>query len=152
MYHRDKVVVTGGAGFIGSHLVDRLLAAGAREVVVLDNLQRGRLCNLEDARHDARLRVIEADIRDPDVLAEAMRGARLVFHLAAQATVMGATGDLDYTFQTNVVGTYNVLRAAADANAERLVFASSREVYGEPIDLPVDEDSPLLAITAYRVS
>jgi UDP-glucose 4-epimerase len=81
-----------------------------------------------------------------------VRGANLVFHLAAQATVMGAVQDLDYSFSTNVVGTFNVLRESATAGVRRVVFASSREVYGEPIELPVDEGQPLLAINFYGAS
>jgi UDP-glucose 4-epimerase len=153
MYERtDKVVVTGGAGFIGSHLVDRLLAETRGEVLVLDNLHRGRLANLSGGHTDARLRFVQADVRDSGAVDEALRGAAMVYHLAAQSTVMGAVNDLDYTFNTNVVGTYNVLRSAARHGVKRVVFASSREVYGEPIDLPVDEDAPLLAINSYGAS
>jgi UDP-glucose 4-epimerase len=76
----------------------------------------------------------------------------VVYHLAAQSTVMGAVEDLDYSFSTNVVGTYNVLRSAARESVRRVVFASSREVYGEPIELPVDEGQPLLAINFYGAS
>lgn len=148
----EKVVVTGGAGFIGSHLVEALLAGTAGEVVVLDNLARGRMENLADVRSDPRLRFIEADVRDPDDVREAVAGARLVYHLAAQATVMGASRNIDYTFTTNVVGTYNVLKAAAHEGVRRVVFTSSREVYGEPLSLPVDEGHPLLSINSYGAS
>jgi UDP-glucose 4-epimerase len=150
----DKVVVTGGAGFIGSHLVERLLSDNeARgEIVVFDNLHRGRLANLASCREDRRLRLVQGDVRDPAAVADAIQGARIVFHLAAQSTVMGAVKDLDYNFSTNVVGTFNVLRSAAQLGVERVVFASSREVYGEPIDLPVDEEAPLLAINSYGAS
>jgi UDP-glucose 4-epimerase len=148
----DKVVVTGGAGFIGSHLVDRLLADTHAEVVVLDNLHRGRLTNLAQHTDSPRLSVIQGDIRNPDIVAETLRGADVVYHLAAQSTVMGAVEDLDYSFSTNVIGTFNVLKAAAHESVKRVVFASSREVYGEPIELPVDEGQPLLAINFYGAS
>jgi UDP-glucose 4-epimerase len=147
-----KVVVTGGAGFIGSHLVDRLLADTHAEVVVLDNLHRGRLTNLAHHTDSPRLSIIQGDIRNPDVVADTLRDADVVYHLAAQSTVMGAVEDLDYSFSTNVVGTFNVLRAAARQSVRRVVFASSREVYGEPIELPVDEGQPLLAINFYGAS
>jgi nucleoside-diphosphate-sugar epimerase len=147
-----KVVVTGGAGFIGSHLVDRLLADGCPHIVVIDNLRRGRIANLEQHATDPRLRFVAGDIRDPATVTSAIAGATHVYHLAAQSTVMGAVEDVQYSFSTNVIGTFNVLYAAAEARVGCVVFASSREVYGDPIDLPVDEGQPLLAINAYGAS
>jgi UDP-glucose 4-epimerase len=147
-----KILVTGGAGFIGSHLVERLLIDGADEVVVLDNFHRGCVENLDLHRSDPRLRIYEADIRDPDALGEAMRDVSVVYHLAAQSNVLGSVADVDYCFSTNVVGTYNVLRAASRHDVRRVVFSSSREVYGEPIGLPVDEGDPLLPINSYGAS
>jgi nucleoside-diphosphate-sugar epimerase len=148
----ERVVVTGGAGFVGSHLVDRLLADTRADIVVLDNLSRGRLANLARHQTDPRLHIVEGDVRDAGVVAETLRGASFVYHLAAQSTVMGAVQDVDYSFSTNVVGTFNVLREASRAGVQRVVFASSREVYGEPIELPVDEGQPLLAINFYGAS
>lgn len=147
-----KVVVTGGAGFIGSNLVDRLLAGDCGQVVAFDNLSRGRLTNLSLAGQDRRFSFIQGDVRDQLAVEHVLRGAEVVFHLAAQSTVMGAVNEIDDTFTTNVVGTFNVLRAAAREGVSRLVFASSREVYGEPIMLPVQEDAPLLAVNAYGAS
>ncbi len=144
--------MTGGAGFIGSHLVDRLLTDECAEVVVLDNLSRGRLANLADWQGNPRLDVVQGDVRDCATVDELIRGADVVYHLAAQSTVMGAVQDMGYTFSTNVVGTFNVLSSAARSGVRRIVFASSREVYGEPISLPVDEESPLLAINSYGAS
>jgi UDP-glucose 4-epimerase len=149
---RGRAVVTGGAGFIGSHLIDALLESDGYDVVVLDNLARGRLENLARHSADPRLRIIQADVRDLGAAREACAGATIVFHLAAQATVMGGARDIDYTFSTNVIGTYNVLKAAAEQGTRRLVFASSREVYGEPVSVPVDEAHPLLAINSYGAS
>jgi UDP-glucose 4-epimerase len=145
----SRIVVTGGAGFIGSHLVESLLNNGASRVTVIDNLSRGRLSNFALFRDDDRLGFLEADIRDYDTVRGVMRGADLVFHLAAQSTVMGAARNLDYTFTTNVAGTYNVLKAAAEQSVKRIVFSSSREVYGEPLTLPVDESHPLMSINTY---
>jgi UDP-glucose 4-epimerase len=153
MYQRtEKVVVTGGAGFVGSRLVDRLLADSRAEIVVLDNLRRGRLTNLARHQTNPRLVLRDGDIRDVATVADVVRGADIVYHLAAQATVMGALQDLDYSFSTNVVGTFNVLRESTAAGVRRVLFTSSREVYGEPIELPVDEGQPLLAINFYGAS
>jgi UDP-glucose 4-epimerase len=147
-----KILVTGGAGFIGSHLVGRLLRDGADSVVVMDNLHRGRLENLEPFHADPRLQIYEADVRNPDAVADAMQDVSLVYHLAAQSNVIGAVTDMDYCFSTNVVGTYNVLRAASRRAVRRVIFSSSREVYGEPISLPVDEGDPLLPVNSYGAS
>jgi UDP-glucose 4-epimerase len=146
-----KALVTGGAGFLGSHLVDALVAAGD-EVTVLDNLHRGTLGNI--SRHvPARVvRFIEGDIRDYIVVREAAAGVDVVYHLAAQSNVIGAIHDPDYSFTTNVAGSYNVLKAAADSGVRRLVFASSREVYGEPESIPVFENAPLTSKNAYGAS
>ena len=147
-----KIVVTGGAGAIGSHLVDRLLAERRGPVVVFDNLSRGRLANLASHHDEQRLEVIMGDVRDADAVRAAVRGADVVYHLAAQSTVLRGARHPEETFTTNVVGTFNVLQAAAAAHVHRIVFASSREVYGEPIALPVDEDAPLAAINLYGAS
>ena len=153
MSHRKaRVVVTGGAGFIGSHLIDRLLADDSTEVLVLDNLSRGRIANLARWQGDPRLDLVQADVRDTQSIQALLHSADLVYHLAAQSTVMGAVQERGYTFSTNVVGTFNVLTAAVHNGVKRVVFTSSREVYGEPISLPVDEESPLLAVNSYGAS
>src|SRR5713226_7502920 len=91
VYGRDaRVVVTGGAGFIGSHLVESLLNDGTSQLTVIDNLTRGRRSNLASFEPDPRLQFIEGDIRDYETVRRVMRGADIVYHLAAQATVMGA--------------------------------------------------------------
>lgn len=149
---KARVVVTGGAGFIGSHLIDRLLEDNNTEVLVLDNLSRGRIANLTRWQGDPRLDLVQADVRDAQSIQALVYGADLVYHLAAQSTVMGAVQDMGYTFNTNVVGTFNVLTAAAHNGVKRVVFTSSREVYGDPISLPVDEESPLLAVNSYGAS
>jgi UDP-glucose 4-epimerase len=150
--HRGKIVVTGGAGFIGSHLIDRLLAGGVQRVVAIDNLSRGRLQNLAQHHGDSRLEFVEADVRDAASTAELLVGADAVYHLAAQSTVVGGVRDPECMFGTNVVGTFNLLRAARRHEVNRVVFASSRKVYGEPIALPVAEESPLLPINSYGAS
>jgi UDP-glucose 4-epimerase len=146
-----KVLVTGGAGFIGAHLVARLVARGD-EVIVFDNMKRGRREKVDELLRDSRGRLVEDDIRRFDALAGAVRGCDVVFHLAAQSNVMGAVTDPDYSITTNVLGTFNVLRSAAEARVPRVVFTSSREVYGDPQTLPVAEDQPLLAKNSYGAS
>jgi nucleoside-diphosphate-sugar epimerase len=147
-----KILVTGGAGFIGSHLVDRLVADDWGEVVILDNLFRGRLSNIEHHRGNPRVQFCEGDIRDYPTVLDAARGAELIFHLAAQSNVMGAVTDVDYSFTTNVVGTYHVLKAAKASGVRRMMFTSSREAYGEARYLPVDEDHPLGSKNTYGAS
>jgi UDP-glucose 4-epimerase len=95
---------------------------------------------------------IQADICDRSVVERAVRGVDLVYHLAAQSNVLGAVADIDYSFRANVVGTFEVLRAAAAAGAKRLVFSSSREVYGDPQTLPVPESAPICPKNAYGAS
>lgn len=153
-----RVLITGGAGFIGSHLVDRLLKEQARgrapapEIVVLDNLHRGRRAHLEPHLSAGRIRFFEGDIRDETMLGEAMRGVEIVIHLAAQSNVIGSEQDRDYAFTTNVVGAYTTLKVAEAAGARRFIFSSSREIYGEPETLPVREDAPLAPKNAYGAS
>jgi nucleoside-diphosphate-sugar epimerase len=150
-----RVVVTGGAGFIGSRLVDRLLAERVGEVVVLDNFVRGDRRHLAAHAHRAggdALRVVEGDIRDSALLHAVFDGADVVHHLAAQSNVMGAVTDVDYSFTTNVVGTFNVLQAAHSCRVKRVVFTSSREVYGEVASLPVLEAAPTNAKNGYGAS
>jgi UDP-glucose 4-epimerase len=145
-------VVTGGAGFIGSHLVDALLARAGTTVLVLDNLSRGRMSNLAHHEGDPRFELMLGDVREKGDVAKAVEGASVVFHLGAQSNVMGAVSDPRYSFETNVVGTFNVLEAAAEARVKRVVFASSREAYGESRTLPVPEDQPLDAKNTYGAS
>jgi UDP-glucose 4-epimerase len=125
-----RIVVTGGAGFIGGHLVARLAERGD-EVVVFDNLKRGRREKLDAHIRHGCVRLVEDDIRCFDAVAVAVRGCDVVYHLAAQSNVMGAVQEPDYSVTTNVLGTFNVLRAAAEGHVPRVVFTSSREVYGE---------------------
>jgi UDP-glucose 4-epimerase len=147
------IVVTGGAGFIGRQLVERLcqesLGTATEPVVVLDNLRRGSREALAPLIADGRVLFIEGDVRDTDVVRRAVSGAETIFHLAAQANVMGSEGNPDYAFTTNVTGTYNMLEAAQDAGVRRIVFASSREVYGQPSLLPVPEDAPFAPKNTY---
>lgn len=146
-----KTLVTGGAGFIGSHLVDLLLERGD-EVVVLDNFRRPVVGHLRPRVDAGDVALIEGDIRDYDTVLDATEGAEVVYHLAAQSNVLGSLDDIDYSFTANVVGTFNVLKAAADKGVRRVVFTSSREVYGDPDDLPVAESHRMQAKNPYGAS
>ena len=140
--------MTGGAGFIGAHLVNRLASTHAGDILVLDNLHRG---HSRDSLPSS-VQFLEADIRSRADVDLAVRGCDIVFHLAAQSNVMGAVADSGYAFSTNVVATHIVLDAAAAAGVKRLVFTSSREVYGDPKSIPVRETAPLRAKNAYGAS
>jgi nucleoside-diphosphate-sugar epimerase len=147
-----KVLITGGAGFIGSHLLDRLVADVVDEIVIYDNLTRGKRENIAHHLETGSATLLVEDIRDYPRLLEAAAGANVVYHLGAQSNVMGAVTDVDYSFTTNVVGTYNVLKAARETGVGRVVFSSSREIYGEPQYMPVDEKHPVGSKNTYGAS
>jgi UDP-glucose 4-epimerase len=142
-----KVLVTGGAGFIGRHLVADLVEDG-HEVAVLDNLQRGERETVERVA----AQFVMGDVRDRAAVVYAAHDVQVIYHLAAQSNVLGAVSDIDYSFTTNVVGTFNVLTVARDLGVERVVFTSSREVYGEVDRLPITEDDALNPKNAYGAS
>lgn len=152
-----KALVTGGAGFIGSTLVDRLLAEG-NDVDVVDNLSTGSLANLADARRskEGRLSFHQIDIRSPD-LAELMNRCRpdVVFHLAAQADVRVSVADPLLDADVNVMGSLRVMEGARSSGAQKVVFASSGgTIYGDPdpSDLPVKESHPQIPLSPYGVA
>jgi UDP-glucose 4-epimerase len=135
-------VVTGGGGFIGSHLVDRLVAEG-RRVRVLDNFAVGRKANLHQHQHEPRLEVVEADVADTAAVASACDGADRVFHLAARADVVPSIQFPEVYFQANVAGTFAVLEAARRHCVRRLVYVASSSCYGIPTVYPTPETSPI---------
>lgn len=141
-----KLLVTGGAGFIGSHVVDRLVADG-HDVAVLDDLSTGSLANLAGAA-DA-YEFFEGDIADPALVASALKGRDGVIHLAAVASVEASVLDPLRCNKTNLVGTITVLEAAAKAGVSRFVYASSAAVYGEADSVPIDEDSTMRPRSPY---
>jgi nucleoside-diphosphate-sugar epimerase len=144
-----KVVVTGGAGFIGSHIVERLLSLGA-DVTVLDNLATGNLDNLRDVIDD--IEFIDSDIRDIETIKRAVVGADTVFHEAALGSVPRSVDDPGTSNDVNVGGTLNVLIAARDADVRRVVYASSSSVYGDTPTLPKHEAMPTLPTSPYGVT
>lgn len=144
-----RTCVTGGAGFIGSNLVDRLVADG-HEVTVLDNLSTGSRENLASAGDAVRLLV--GDLRDPAAVAEAVDGADALFHLAALAAVARSVDNPREVTEVNVGGTVDLLIAARDAGCRRVVFASSSSVYGDTPVLPKIETMPLSPRSPYAAT
>jgi UDP-N-acetylglucosamine/UDP-N-acetyl-alpha-D-glucosaminouronate 4-epimerase len=143
-----SVLVTGGAGFIGSHLAERLCREG-RRVRVLDNLATGRLENLEAVRDE--LELIDGDIRDPEISVAAVRGCEVVFHEAALPSVPRSVRDPQASHAANATGTVNVLVACRDEGVRRVVFASSSSVYGSNPKLPKEEEMATMPIAPYAV-
>jgi len=143
-----RVVVTGGAGTVGSHVVDAAIAAGAKEVLVLDALVRGVSENLTDAVATGRATLREMDIRDRKAVHEAIAGTDVVFHQAALRWTRCQENPRECQ-EVMVDGTYNVLEAAAAAGVRHVVLASSAVVYGDPVRLPMQEDQPLQGTTVY---
>ncbi len=136
-----KALVTGGAGFIGSHLVDRLLAGG-HEVTVFDNLSTGRRRFLEDAGTRPGFRLVEGDVLDLPALSQAVAGHDQVFHLAANADVRFGTQHPRRDLEQNTIGTWNVLEAMRGTGVRRVAFTSTGSAYGEPTVFPTPESCP----------
>jgi UDP-glucose 4-epimerase len=136
-----RVLVTGAAGFIGSHMVDRLLAAG-HSVVGFDNMSTGQRCFLDCALIHPRFSSREADLLDRKSLAQAMEGAELVVHFAANADVRFGTEHPRKDLDQNTIATWNVLEAMREQGCKRIVFSSTGSVYGEPKIFPTPENCP----------
>jgi UDP-glucose 4-epimerase len=149
----SKVLVTGGAGFIGSHLVDRLMVDG-KNVTVFDNLSNGSLKNLEQWLENERFKFIKGDLKKPKDAEKAVKDNELVFHLAANPEVRLGETDPCIHFQENLAATFNLLEAARkSASAKTFVFASTSTVYGEASVLPTPEDyGPSIPISTYGAS
>ena len=147
-FHDMPVLVTGGAGFIGSHLVDALVALGAR-VTVLDDLSTGDQNNLA---HHPELRFVQGSILDAHALADAARDARCVFHLAALASVPESIERPGAYHDVNATGTLRVLEAARDAPATRVIFAASSAAYGNAEALPIAEATEPMPLSPYAAS
>jgi UDP-glucose 4-epimerase len=134
-----RALVTGGAGLIGSHVVERLLAAEAAEVIVIDNLSRGRLATLSEAMATGRVTFVEGDIRDRALLERTFAGIDLVFHLAAIRLTHAAEVPR-LALEVMADGTFNVLEAAVNARVPRVVAASSASIYGMAHAFPTSEE------------
>jgi nucleoside-diphosphate-sugar epimerase len=146
-------VVTGGAGFIGSHLCEKLLERGDR-VRIIDNFSSGKASNVSALRglHPGRLEIFEADIRDRSLVEEIMAGADFVFHQAAVVSVQKSVDDPIETDSVNVGGTVKVLEAARRARVRKVVMASSTAVYGNSEELPKRENMPVQPLSPYAAS
>ncbi|MBN2152166.1 MAG: SDR family NAD(P)-dependent oxidoreductase [Candidatus Lokiarchaeota archaeon] len=151
MLKDKKVLVTGAAGFIGSNLVDALLADGA-SVVGLDNMFNGRMENLADASASPRFAFLKGDVRDMTFLLDAMAGIDVVYHEAAFTSVPQSIKMPQLCNDVNVGGMVNVLNAARVRDVKRVVFASSSSIYGDTPTLPKHEGMPLRPISPYGVS
>jgi len=147
-----RVLVTGGCGFIGSHLVEALVGRGA-VVWVLDNLQAGSTSNLQAVRH--QVEIVIGDVRDASCVTSIVTSCRprYVFHLAANASVPGSVEDPAYDFETNSAGTFALLNALNGRDGcDKIVLASSGAVYGQPRTFPISEEYPIDPISPYGAS
>ena len=148
-YGGKRVAVTGAAGFIGSHLVDKLVGVGAH-VVALDNLHSGVMTNLAQSIH--RIRFHKVDVRDRAAVCTVLDGSDIVFHLAGNALVPYSVENPAYDFESNVLGTYHVLESLRQERIGRVVFSSSAAVYGVPMENPVSELYPPEPVSPYGAS
>jgi UDP-glucose 4-epimerase len=146
-----RILVTGGAGFIGSHIVDKLVEEGYA-VRVIDNLSSGRLENLAQHRGNPQVEVVMGDLKRPEDALRAVENVETVFHYAANPEVRVSTTNPEVHFNENVVATFNLLEAMRRKGVKEIVFASSSSVYGEPEEIPVGEDAPLRPVSVYGAS
>jgi UDP-glucose 4-epimerase len=144
----SRILVIGGAGFLGSHIVDQLTDTGAREIVVLDDFIRGTRANLAEAVRDPRVEVVEGSITDLALLRRLMPGTDYVFHLAA-LWLYECVHEPRSALEVNVVGTYNVVETAQQAGVKKTVYSSSASVYGDAAFTPMTEDHPFNNRTMY---
>jgi UDP-glucose 4-epimerase len=146
-----RILVTGGAGFIGSNLVDALAAQPANEVIVADDFSTGTRENLTQHALNPRVRIVELDIRNPARVREIMRGVEAVYHVAVQC-IRVSIRDPYLVHEVNATGTLHLLTAARDEGVKRFLYLSSSEVYGTARRAPMDEDHPLVPTTPYGAS
>ncbi len=145
-----NILVTGGAGFIGSHLVDVLISAG-NKVTVLDNFSSGKRENLEQHIGNEDIKIIEGDIRDKSLLMNVTKGIDFVYHLAVQCLRVSIKNPV-INHDVNTTGTLNLCMACLANNVKRLVYVSSSEVYGSALNVPMSEEHPLNPTTVYGAS
>lgn len=146
-----KAIVTGGAGFIGSHIVDRLLSDG-HEVVVIDNYSTGRLENLSHQKDHPNLTIIKDDINNTENMIKYFKGASWVFHLAALADIVPSIKQPDKYFRSNVDGVFSVLEAARMNNVKRFIYSASSSCYGIPDNFPTPETAEIRTEYPYALT
>jgi len=148
-----RILVTGGAGFIGSHLVDDLMNRGFN-VRIVDNLSNGNAKNLERWMNSSEFEFVQGDLKDQDIVSKCVDNVEIVFHLAANPDVRIGESNPSTHFNENLLATFNLLEAMRKSKtAKRIIFASSSTVYGEPNKFPTPEDyGPLLPISIYGAS
>jgi UDP-glucose 4-epimerase len=148
----DITLVTGGAGFIGSHIVDRLLYKDV-DVKVLDNLSTGNISNLSSCMNDKRLHFLHGDLRDLEDVKEALEDAKTVFHIASYPEVRTGFDNPKIAYEENIRNTFYLLEEIRKSKVDAILFTSSSTVYGEPGMIPTPEDyGPLLPISPYGAS
>lgn len=146
-----KMLITGGAGFIGSHLCDKYTKAG-HTVLCLDNFMSGNLTNIRHLLDYRNFKLVKGDIRDFALLEKITRDVDVIFHLAAQIHVDRSYIEPQLTYEVNVIGTQNILEVARISDAKRVIYASTSEVYGSAQYAPIDERHPLNAPHPYGAS
>lgn len=147
---KDKVLITGGAGFIGSHLAHKLVNEGYY-VLLLDNLVRGKLEYIKDLVSGGRAKFVQGDVRDPGLVSDCMKDVHYVFH-EASLCINYCFAHPEECLKVNVDGSYNVYKIAKEHDVKRVIFASSASVYGNASHFPTNEDDKLSPLTPYCVS
>jgi UDP-glucose 4-epimerase len=150
LLRNKKIIVTGGAGFIGSHVVDRLISDG-NEVIIIDDFSTGKWENIDHHKENEQLQVEEADIRDVEKMARLSKGVDIVFHMAV-ACLRTSLHDPIGVHEINATATLHLCRAAYENNVERFIYVSSSEAYGSASHVPMDENHPLNPTTVYGAS
>lgn len=152
MFANNKILVTGGAGFIGSHIVDKLIKSG-NEVIVFDNLSSGKLEFIEHHIKAPNFKLIEGDLLDQNSIEKACKGIDFICHVAANPDVKLGASDTKVHFDQNILATYNLLEAIRKNRVKKIAFTSTSTVYGEASILPTPENyGPLVPISLYGAS
>jgi len=147
----SRTLITGGAGFIGSHIMDRLLKEGY-EVVILDNFSSGRVKNIQRHLSSQRLHLVRGDVRNSEDVKKAVKDVDAVFHLAAIVNVPLSIENPLLVNDVNIEGTLNLLEASVKENIQRFIYVSTCAVYGEACYLPINEEHPIMPLSPYGIS